>query len=224
MRPDSPCRAERFHLRQPSGLFSNRGGLNDCSERFAVRYRGAGRRHAVVAAAMISISGVRAVLASRPARRGPLTGLPQSLAPYAPTPEDVVDRMLALAGTTQEDVVYDLGCGDGRIPIAAAKTYGARGVGVDIDPTADRGSQRQRQSGRRRAPGRVPARGRAAGRRLARDRRHALPALVRQRQAAPDPDAAAPARRANRVARVQHGSRRGRPTRSIGSSARAATR
>ncbi len=63
-----------------------------------------------------------------------LTGLPQSLAPYASTPEDVVDRMLVLAGTTREDVVYDLGCGDGRIPIAAAKTYGARGVGVDIDP------------------------------------------------------------------------------------------
>ncbi len=58
----------------------------------------------------------------------------QSLAPYVPTPEDVVDRMLVLAGTTKDDVVYDLGCGDGRIPIAAAKTYGARGVGIDIDP------------------------------------------------------------------------------------------
>jgi SAM-dependent methyltransferase len=63
-----------------------------------------------------------------------LAPAPQSLAPYASTPEDVVDRMLALAGTTREDVVYDLGCGDGRIPIAAAKTYGARGVGIDIDP------------------------------------------------------------------------------------------
>jgi cyclopropane fatty-acyl-phospholipid synthase-like methyltransferase len=60
--------------------------------------------------------------------------LPQSLAPYVPTPPDVVDRMLVLAGTTKDDVVYDLGCGDGRIPIAAAKTYGARGVGIDIDP------------------------------------------------------------------------------------------
>jgi SAM-dependent methyltransferase len=58
----------------------------------------------------------------------------QSLAPYVPTPPDVVDRMLVLAGTTREDVVYDLGSGDGRIPIAAAKTYGARGVGIDIDP------------------------------------------------------------------------------------------
>jgi cyclopropane fatty-acyl-phospholipid synthase-like methyltransferase len=58
----------------------------------------------------------------------------QSLAPYVPTPDDVVDRMLVLAGTTRNDVVYDLGCGDGRIVIAAARTYGARGVGIDIDP------------------------------------------------------------------------------------------
>jgi ubiquinone/menaquinone biosynthesis C-methylase UbiE len=58
----------------------------------------------------------------------------QSLAPYVPTPPDVVDRMLVMAGTTRDDVVYDLGSGDGRIPIAAAKTYGARGVGIDIDP------------------------------------------------------------------------------------------
>ena len=58
----------------------------------------------------------------------------QSLAPYVPTPDDVVIRMLELAGVTASDVVYDLGCGDGRIPIAAAKRFGARGVGIDIDP------------------------------------------------------------------------------------------
>jgi cyclopropane fatty-acyl-phospholipid synthase-like methyltransferase len=58
----------------------------------------------------------------------------QSLAPFIPSPQDVVERMLALAEVTRQDVVYDLGCGDGRIPIAAAKKYGARGVGVDIDP------------------------------------------------------------------------------------------
>jgi len=64
-----------------------------------------------------------------------LTLLPQqSLAPYVPTPEDVVERMLMLAEVSESDVVYDLGCGDGRIPIAAARKYGARGVGVDIDP------------------------------------------------------------------------------------------
>jgi ribosomal protein L11 methylase PrmA len=53
---------------------------------------------------------------------------------YVPTPPRVVDAMLKLARVTDKDVVYDLGCGDGRITIAAAKKYGARGVGVDIDP------------------------------------------------------------------------------------------
>jgi precorrin-6B methylase 2 len=56
------------------------------------------------------------------------------LAPYVPTGHDVVDRMLSLASVTKDDFVVDLGCGDGRIPIAAAKKYGARGLGVDIDP------------------------------------------------------------------------------------------
>ena len=63
-----------------------------------------------------------------------LPASPQSLAPYVPSPPEVVNRMLTLAGVTKDDVVYDLGCGDGRIPIAAAKTYGARGMGLDIDP------------------------------------------------------------------------------------------
>ena len=58
----------------------------------------------------------------------------RSLAPFVPTPNDVVNRMLTLAGVTESDVVYDLGCGDGRIVIAAARDFGARGVGVDIDP------------------------------------------------------------------------------------------
>jgi SAM-dependent methyltransferase len=55
-------------------------------------------------------------------------------APYAATPPDVVDRMLALAQVGPGDVVYDLGSGDGRIVIAAAQKFGARGVGIDIDP------------------------------------------------------------------------------------------
>ena len=59
---------------------------------------------------------------------------PASLAPYVPTPLDVVHRMLELAKVTKDDVVYDLGCGDGRIVVAAAKRLGARGVGIDIDP------------------------------------------------------------------------------------------
>ena len=55
--------------------------------------------------------------------------------PYVPTPQHVVDEMLKLAGVKQGDVVYDLGCGDGRLVITAVKNFGAkRGVGVDIDP------------------------------------------------------------------------------------------
>ncbi|MBZ5724113.1 MAG: class I SAM-dependent methyltransferase [Acidobacteriia bacterium] len=54
--------------------------------------------------------------------------------PYVPTPNPVVDAMLKLAGVKKSDTVYDLGCGDGRIVIAAAKDYGAHGVGIDINP------------------------------------------------------------------------------------------
>ena len=54
--------------------------------------------------------------------------------PYLPTTEQAVHEMLKLAGVTSADVVYDLGCGDGRIVIAAAKDFGARGVGIDINP------------------------------------------------------------------------------------------
>ena len=53
---------------------------------------------------------------------------------FVPTPQEVVDAMLKVAKVSQGDVIYDLGSGDGRIPITAAKTYGARGVGIDIDP------------------------------------------------------------------------------------------
>lgn len=55
-------------------------------------------------------------------------------APYVPTPQNVVDRMLELAKVTKDDFVMDLGCGDGRILVTAAAKFGARGFGVDIDP------------------------------------------------------------------------------------------
>jgi SAM-dependent methyltransferase len=55
-------------------------------------------------------------------------------APYVVTPDEVVEEMLRVAGVTGKDVVYDLGSGDGRIVITAAKRFGARGVGVEIDP------------------------------------------------------------------------------------------
>jgi SAM-dependent methyltransferase len=60
--------------------------------------------------------------------------VPGQLAPFDPTPQEVVERMLALAAVKKSDVIYDLGSGDGRILITAAKRYGARGVGFEIDP------------------------------------------------------------------------------------------
>jgi SAM-dependent methyltransferase len=54
--------------------------------------------------------------------------------PYVPTPERIVRTMLDVAGVRESDVVYDLGCGDGRIVVEAARRCGARGLGVDVDP------------------------------------------------------------------------------------------
>lgn len=56
------------------------------------------------------------------------------LAPFVPTPMPVVEKMLELVDLSRDDIVYDLGCGDGRIVVTAAKKYGARGVGIDLDP------------------------------------------------------------------------------------------
>lgn len=53
---------------------------------------------------------------------------------YVPTPQDVVEKMLEVAKVGKNDVVYDLGCGDGRIPVTAAKKYGCKAMGFDVDP------------------------------------------------------------------------------------------
>src|SRR5687768_18477449 len=53
---------------------------------------------------------------------------------FVPTPQTAVEKMLELAEVKKGDVVYDLGCGDGRIVVTAAKKYGAKGIGIDIDP------------------------------------------------------------------------------------------
>ena len=58
----------------------------------------------------------------------------KSSIPYVPTPQSVVDAMLKLADVGKDDVIYDLGSGDGRIPVTAAQRYGARGIGIEIDP------------------------------------------------------------------------------------------
>jgi len=62
--------------------------------------------------------------------------------PYVPTPTAVVNRMLKMAEISEDDVVYDLGSGDGRIVIRAAQKYGARGVGIEIDPELVRKARR----------------------------------------------------------------------------------
>ncbi|MGE5818315.1 MAG: SAM-dependent methyltransferase, partial [Deltaproteobacteria bacterium] len=56
------------------------------------------------------------------------------IVPYVPTPQEVVERMLELAQVKKGDVVYDLGSGDGRIVITAAKKYGVKAIGFEIDP------------------------------------------------------------------------------------------
>jgi predicted RNA methylase len=77
---------------------------------------------------------VVAVIGTTPALAQQAGTLRQPDVIYVPTPQEVVDAMLKLANVTSKDVLYDLGSGDGRIPITAAKTYGARAIGIDIDP------------------------------------------------------------------------------------------
>jgi SAM-dependent methyltransferase len=84
------------------------------------------RRPWAFAVILTLLLGVLPAMAQAPSRRPDVV--------YVPTPHHVVDAMLRLAEVTKDDVVYDLGCGDGRVVIAAARQYGARGVGVDIDP------------------------------------------------------------------------------------------
>jgi SAM-dependent methyltransferase len=82
-----------------------------------------------LAAAAIFAAAIASAQTTPPAQpRKPLD------VPYVPTTETAVEAMLKLADVKPTDVVYDLGCGDGRIVVAAAKTHGARAVGIDIDP------------------------------------------------------------------------------------------
>jgi hypothetical protein len=86
---------------------------------------------------VLSVLALAAALAVAPAAvvAQPLKPLDkQPEVPYVPTDEKIVDEMLKVARVGKNDVLYDLGSGDGRIPITAARRWGTRGVGVDIDP------------------------------------------------------------------------------------------
>lgn len=77
-----------------------------------------------------------AATAAAPKTTPPAAGVPNREPDviYVPTPQAVVDKMLEMAEVKSGDVVYDLGCGDGRIVVTAAKKYGVKAVGFDIDP------------------------------------------------------------------------------------------
>ena len=95
-----------------------------------------------LSAALISVSVAASAFALEPgsthfqlaqAQKREATRTPDVI--YVPTPQEVVDEMLRLANVRKGDVLYDLGSGDGRIPVTAAKKFGIRAVGIDIDPT-----------------------------------------------------------------------------------------
>jgi len=83
---------------------------------------------------LIPLAGVFLAFSTAAGQQGPPPARQAPEVPYLPTTQPAVEAMLKLAKVTKDDVVYDLGCGDGRIVIAAAKLYGAHGVGIDIDP------------------------------------------------------------------------------------------
>jgi tRNA G37 N-methylase Trm5 len=84
------------------------------------------RKHLLAAAICLAVAVVAAESSQQPRRQPDVI--------YVPTPDEVVEAMLDLAQVKSTDVVYDLGSGDGSIPILAAKKYGARGVGIEINP------------------------------------------------------------------------------------------
>ena len=89
------------------------------------------RRHTL---ARLGASAAGLLLPAAPLLAQPTATPPSLDVPYVPTPQEVVERMLQMAKVGKNDVLFDLGCGDGRIVVTAAKAHGARGTGIDIDP------------------------------------------------------------------------------------------
>ncbi len=90
----------------------------------------------------------------------PSRGWLQDSIPFVPSPMLVVERMLQLAEVRKDDILYDLGSGDGRIVIEAAKKFGVRGVGVDLNPTLVEQARRRAAEEGGQPFGRVPRGGR----------------------------------------------------------------
>jgi SAM-dependent methyltransferase len=91
---------------------------------------------ATVARSALAVAGIVALATGLPADMSAQTRMrpAEPTLIYVPTPQSIVDKMLEVAKVTKDDYVFDLGSGDGRIPITAAKRYGARGFGVEINP------------------------------------------------------------------------------------------
>jgi SAM-dependent methyltransferase len=87
-----------------------------------------------LALGVLALAGILAATPAAPVQDLPWIQFKGYDVPFVPTPTEVVDEMLRLADIKAGDVLYDLGCGDGRIVIAAAKRYGIKAVGIDIDP------------------------------------------------------------------------------------------
>lgn len=96
------------------------------------------RRAAVLAAAVVAVATAGGLVAGDP---GPAARVRPDVI-YLPSPQEVVDRMLEMAEIRPGDVLYDLGCGDGRVLVTAAKRYGIKAVGFDIDPERVRASRK----------------------------------------------------------------------------------
>lgn len=122
--------------------------------RFPLEVRGTlrrlGRSKAVLGLLLVALLAQQAPNLVRLAKKA-LSDQPAPRRPdvsFVPTPQKVVDRMLELARVTRDDVVYDLGCGDGRIVITAAQQYGCRAVGYDIvDWVIDKARENVAQAG-----------------------------------------------------------------------------
>ena len=130
---------------------------------------------------------------------------------WVPTPQGLVDRMMEMAKVTPQDYVIDLGSGDGRTVITAAK-LGAKAHGIEYNPDMVELSKRNAAAAGRRRQGHLRQRRHLRERFLAGDGDHHVPALQPQSQAAPHP-ARHEARHARGIEHVQHGRLGGRPDR-----------